>query len=93
MVSLSVSAECNDKISPSFSLQSSISAGSAIAWSKDQVYGCPTAKFGVRIPPGHRCLAVMCSIFLSGRNLYDELITHAEESYELWCVMSDLETI
>jgi hypothetical protein len=30
---------------------------------------------------------------LSGRGLCDELITHPEESYQLWCViMCDLET-
>jgi len=27
---------------------------------------------------------------LSGRGLYDELITHPEESYWLWCVVCDL---
>ena len=31
---------------------------------------------------------------LSGRGLCDELITHPEESYRLWCVVvCDLETI
>ena len=29
---------------------------------------------------------------LSGRGLCDELITHPEESYRLWCVVCDLET-
>jgi hypothetical protein len=29
---------------------------------------------------------------LSGWGLCDELITHQEESYRLWCVMCDLET-
>jgi len=30
---------------------------------------------------------------LSGRGLCDELITHSEESYRLWCVVEyDLET-
>jgi hypothetical protein len=30
---------------------------------------------------------------LSGRSLYDELITRPEESYRLWCVLvCDLET-
>jgi hypothetical protein len=28
----------------------------------------------------------------SGRGLCDELITHPEESYRLWCVVCDLET-
>jgi len=30
---------------------------------------------------------------LSGRALCDELITRPEESYRLWCVVCDLETI
>jgi hypothetical protein len=29
---------------------------------------------------------------LSGRGLCEELITHPEESYRLWCVVCDLET-
>jgi hypothetical protein len=29
---------------------------------------------------------------LSGRGLCDELMTRPEESYQLWCVVSDLET-
>jgi hypothetical protein len=29
---------------------------------------------------------------LSGRGLCDELLTHPEESYRLWCVVCDLET-
>ena len=29
---------------------------------------------------------------LSGRGLCDELITHPEESYRLWCIVCDLET-
>jgi len=29
---------------------------------------------------------------LSGRSLWDELITHPEESCCLWCVVCDLET-
>jgi hypothetical protein len=30
---------------------------------------------------------------LSGRGLYNELITHPEESYKLWCIIvCDLET-
>ena len=37
------------------------------------------------------CLFECC--VLSGRGLYDELITHLEESYRLWCVvMCDLES-
>jgi len=29
---------------------------------------------------------------LSGRGIFDELITRPEESYRLWCVVSNLET-
>ena len=47
----------------------------------------------VRIPPGTwMCVCCECCA-LSGRGLCDELITHPEESYRLWCfVMCDLET-
>ena len=47
----------------------------------------------VRIPPGHECLSVVKCCVLSVRCLCDELITHPEESYRLWCVVvCDLET-
>ena len=40
----------------------------------------------VRIPPG-AWMSVCCECcVLSGRGLCDELITHPEESYRLWCV-------
>ena len=47
----------------------------------------------VRIPPG-AWIFVCCECrVLSGRGLCDELITHPEESYRLWCVVvCDLET-
>jgi len=47
----------------------------------------------VRIPPGP-LMSVYCECcVLSGRGLCDELITHPEESYRLWCVVvCDLET-
>jgi hypothetical protein len=47
----------------------------------------------VRIPPGV-WMAVCCECcVLSGRGICDELITHPEESYRLWCVVvCDLET-
>jgi hypothetical protein len=46
----------------------------------------------VRIPPG-AWIFVCCECrVLSGRGLCDELITRPEESYRLWCVVSDLET-
>ena len=39
-------------------------------------------------------MSVCCECcVLSGRGLYDELITRTEESYRLWCVVEcDLET-
>ena len=44
----------------------------------------------VRIPPG-TWMSVCCE--LSGRGLFDELITSPEESYRLWyVVVCDLET-
>ena len=48
----------------------------------------------VRIPPG-AWMFVCCECrVLSGRGLRDELITHPEESYQLWCVVvCDLENI
>jgi len=47
----------------------------------------------VRIPPGV-WMSVCCECcVLPGRGLCDELITHPEESYRLWCVaVCDLET-
>ena len=47
----------------------------------------------VRIPPG-AWMSVRCDCcVLSGRGLCDELITHPQLSYRLWCVvLCDLET-
>jgi len=46
----------------------------------------------VRIPPG-AWMSVCCECcVLSGKDLCDELITRPEQSYRLWCVVSDLET-
>jgi hypothetical protein len=47
----------------------------------------------VRISP-EACISVWCEYcVLSGRGLFDELITRPEESYRLWCVVvCDLET-
>ena len=47
----------------------------------------------VRIPPwAWTSVSSKCCV-LSGRGLCDELITHPEESYRLWCVVvCDLET-
>ena len=47
----------------------------------------------VRIPP--RAWMVVCCecCVLSGRGLCNELVTHPEESYRLWCIIEcDLET-
>ena len=47
----------------------------------------------VRIPPGAWMFVCCECCVLSGRGLYDELITRPEESYRLWCVVvCDLET-
>jgi hypothetical protein len=47
----------------------------------------------LQIPPG-TYISVYCECWiLSGRGLCDELITHPEESYQLWCVVvCDIET-
>jgi len=48
---------------------------------------------GVRIPQGAWMFVCCDCRVLSGRGLYDELITRPEESYRLWCVVvCDLET-
>jgi len=41
----------------------------------------------VRIPPGAWMYFCCECCVLSGRGLYDELITRPEESYRLWCVV------
>ena len=47
----------------------------------------------VPIPPGAWMFVCCECCVLSGRGLYDELITRPEESYRLWCVvLCDLET-
>ena len=47
----------------------------------------------VRIPPGAWMFVCCECCVLSGRGLYDELITHPKESYRLWCVVvCDLDT-
>ena len=40
----------------------------------------------VRIPPGTWIFVCCECCVLSGRGLYDELITRPEESYRMWCV-------
>ena len=47
----------------------------------------------VRIPPGAWIFVCCECCVLSGRGLCDDLITHPEESYRMWCVVVyDLET-
>ena len=47
----------------------------------------------VRIPPKAWMFVCRECCILSGRGLCDELITHPEEFYRLWCVVEyDLET-
>ena len=47
----------------------------------------------VRIPPGAWMFVCCEYCVLSGRGICDELFTHPEESYRLWCVVvCDLET-
>jgi hypothetical protein len=47
----------------------------------------------VQIPPESWIFVCCECCVLSGRGLYDELITRPEESYRLWCVVEcDLET-
>jgi hypothetical protein len=47
----------------------------------------------IRIPPGAWMSVYLECCVLSGRGLYDELITRPEEFYRLWCVVvCDLET-
>jgi len=47
----------------------------------------------VRIPPEEWEFVCYECCMMSGRGLCDELITHPEESYRLWCVVvCDLET-
>jgi len=49
--------------------------------------------FRVRIPPGASMFVWWDCCVLSGRGLWDELITRPEESYRMWCVVvCDLET-
>ena len=48
----------------------------------------------VRIPPGAWMFVCCECCVLSGRGLCDELITHPEDSYRLWCVIvCDIENL
>ena len=54
----------------------------------------PLLRSWVLIPPGAWIFVCCECCALSGRGLYDELITRLEESYRLWCVVvCDLENI
>jgi hypothetical protein len=60
-------------------------------WPRGRRRRSPTAIVG-RIPPG-AWMFVCCMCLLSGRGLWDELITRPEESYQLWRVaVCDQET-
>ena len=49
-------------------------------------------RFWVRIPPGAWMFFCCECCVLSGRGIFDELITRPKESYRLWCVVvRDLE--
>jgi hypothetical protein len=52
----------------------------------------PAEILGSNPPPGAWTFACCECHVLSGRGLGDELITHPEESYQLWCIVCDLET-
>ena len=62
------------------------------ARSKAQVCGRSPAEIMCSNLTGGMDVCCECCV-LSGRGLCDELITHPEESYRLWCVVvCDLET-
>ena len=62
------------------------------ARSEAWVYGRSPAEVVGSNPTGGMDVCCECSVLL-GRGLWDELITHPEESYRLWCVVvCDLET-
>jgi hypothetical protein len=56
------------------------------ARSKAWVCGCSLAEIVGSIPPGGMdVMGGVCCVLL-GRGPWDGLITHAEESYQMWCV-------
>ena len=61
------------------------------ARSKARVCGCWPAEIVGSNPNGGMDVCLLLSVVsvcvLSGRGLCDELITHPEESYRLWCVL------
>jgi hypothetical protein len=62
------------------------------ARSKAEVYGRSPAEIVGSNPTG-ALSSIRCECcVLSGRGFCDELITRPEESYQLWCVVCDLET-
>jgi hypothetical protein len=75
-----------------------VTANNIISWSQWQRgrrrrFGAPRLLISwVRIPPGAWMFVCCECCVLSGRGLCDELITHPEESYRMWCVVvCDLE--
>ena len=66
---------------------------SVAARPKAWVCCCLILRLWVRIPPG-AWMSVCCECcVLSGGGLCDGLITHPKESYRLWSVVCDLETL
>jgi hypothetical protein len=61
------------------------------ARSKAKFYGRSTAAAVGSNPPGEMDVCLL--YVLSGRDLCDELITRPEESYRLWRVVCDQETL
>jgi len=58
---------------------------------KAQVCGCSPPEIVGSNPAEGMDVCRECCVLLV-RGLCDELITHTEESYRLWCVVCDLET-
>ena len=63
------------------------------AQSKAQVCSRSPAEIVGSNPTGAWMFVCCECCVLSGRGLCDKLITRPEESYKLWCVMYDLETL
>ena len=76
-------------------VSSLISPVPVAARSKAYVCGRSPVEIVGSVPTGGAWMFVCCECcVLSGRGLYDELITRLEESYRLWCVVvCDLEQL
>jgi hypothetical protein len=64
----------------------------AAMWSKVCLWLLTCWDCGFKSHQGHGCVCSECCV-LSGTGLWDKLITRPEESYWLWCVVCDLETL